>query len=115
MPQTVVPSVKTRTASVSPQKPKPKAAHTRPEKPLEEVVPTTVAKPPPPPRISSFREAKTAYASHAISAGEYRMIVEKLKTAYAREVEQLKLDYRSGKVDKIEYARRAAQIKERYK
>jgi hypothetical protein len=43
------------------------------------------------------------------------MAVEKLKTAYAREVEQLKLDYRLGRIDKAEYARRAANIKERYK
>jgi hypothetical protein len=43
------------------------------------------------------------------------MAVERLKTAYVREVEQLKLDYRSGRMDKAEYARRAAQIKEKYK
>ncbi len=117
-PPTGVPSGKTPTAAVSPQKPKPKADHSRQRKPLEEDMPTTVAKAPPPPqhpRITSFREAKSAYASHAITAGEYRMIVEKLKTEYAREVEQLKLDYRSGRVDKTEYARRAADIKTRYK
>jgi adenylate cyclase len=117
-PQTGVPSERTPTAAVSPQKPKPKADHPRPRKSLEEDMPTTVAKVPPPPqhpRITSFREAKSAYGSHAITAGEYRMIVEQLKTGYAREVEQLKLDYRSGRMDKAEYARRAAHIKERYK
>ncbi len=118
IPQTGVSSEKTPTAAVSPQKPKPKADNSRQRKSLEEDMPTTVAKAPPPPqhpRITSFREAKSAYANHAITAGEYRMIVEKLKTEYAREVEQLKLDYRSGRVDKTEYARRAADIKTRYK
>jgi len=121
-PATTAPAEKTPAAAVSPHKPKPKADRSRDRKSLEEDVPTTVAKVPPsptprprPPRIASFSEAKSAYASHAISADEYRMAVERLKTAYVREVEELKLDYRSGRMDKAEYARRAAQIKEKYK
>jgi hypothetical protein len=77
-----------------------------------------IAKVPPPPRhpsITTFKEAKLAYANHRITAEEYRMIVDRLKKAYAKEVEQLKLDYRLGKMDKTEYARRAAHIKEKYK
>ena len=121
-PATTAPAERAPAAAVSPHKPKPKADRSRDRKSLEEDVPTTVAKVPPPPaprprtpRITSFSEAKSAYASHAITADEYRMTVEKLKTAYAREVEQLKLDYRLGRIDKAEYARRAANIKERYK
>jgi adenylate cyclase len=119
-PETIAPVEKPPTAAVSPQKPKPKADRSRERKSLEEDVPTAVAKAPPPPqprhpRITSFTEAKSAYASHAITADEYRMAVERLKTAYAREVEQLKLDYRLGRVDKAEFARRAAHIKERYR
>ena len=119
-PATTAPAEKTPAAAVSPHKPKPKADRSRDRKSLEEDVPTTVAKvplppTPRPPRIASFSEAKSAYASHAISADEYRMAVERLKTAYVREVEELKLDYRSGRMDKAEYARRAAQIKQKYK
>jgi class 3 adenylate cyclase len=117
-PETSVPAKKTRSARISPQKPKPKVDKSFEGKSLEANSPAVIAKVPPPPRhasITTFKEAKSAYAVHTITAEEYRMIVGRLKIAYAKEVEQLKLDYRLGKMDKTEYARRAAQIKEKYK
>jgi len=38
-----------------------------------------------------------------------------LKAAHVREIEQLKEDYRSGRISKAEYSRRAADIKMRYR
>jgi|GEM_PF-4403348 serine/threonine protein kinase len=77
--------------------PAPPASEVRPQKP------------------TSFSGAKAAYANREITAEEYRTAVTELKTAYIKEVEQLKTDYRAGTIDKAEYYRRAVEIKTRYR
>lgn len=100
--ESVTPPVVTQPPASTPMPPPP------PEPPAE-------PEPERPKKPTSFSGAKTAYANREITAQEYREIVIELKTAYVKEVEQLKLDYRAGTIDKAEYYRRAVEIKTRYR
>lgn len=118
IPESVAPLEETLPPADEPPTPKSKAAKVRDTRPLEAEPSTRVVTPPPhprQPRITGYQDAKSAYAGHAISAEEYKSTVSRLKAAHVREIEQLKEDYRSGRISKAEYSRRAADIKMRYR
>lgn len=64
---------------------------------------------------TSFSKAKADYAGGSLTKEGYKALVVKLKLAYVNEVNQLKLDYRSGAIDRAEYYRRATDIKLKYR
>ena len=107
----------TATPSASPSEPvtPPYATQSPSPEPSPSPAPAPPASEVSPQKPTSFSGAKVAYANREITAEEYRTAVTELKTAYVKEVEQLKTDYRAGTIDKAEYYRRAVEIKTRYR
>jgi class 3 adenylate cyclase len=107
-----LPAAKAPSPSPAPV-PKPVAAPAPAPKPAVKAPPAVPAEPPRP-EYTRIADAKKAYKAEKITKEEYRRIVERIKIAMRREIDEAKRDYRAKRITKPEYRARIDEIEKRH-